>query len=204
MIDHLIWGVADLDAGVAELSERLGVRPALGGRHLGRGTANALLSLGHGTYLELLGPDPGRPPGTPVAMGLDLLERPRLVSWAVSSSDLEAGARAMREVGWDPGPITAMERRGPEGRTLRWRLTLAPEEAVPSVVPFLIDWGKSEHPSTSSPSGLRLSRLRLQHPRPETILPVLAALGCEVEVIRAAEPALLAELETEHGPELLR
>jgi Glyoxalase-like domain len=205
MIDHIVYGVDDLRAGVDDLEKQLGVRAAPGGKHVGRGTHNALLALGGDSYLEIIAIDPDQPASAePVPFALDRLRLPRLVGWATRVTDIEQSARRARDRGFDPGPIHAMSRRRPDGVLLEWHLTRHDEDPGRAAVPFLIDWGSSPHPSQASPTGVTLVELRAEHPSPDDLRRALDALGADVAVDEATEPALVATLDTPKGRVVLR
>ena len=206
MIDHLVYATPDIDGTVEELAGRLGVRATAGGRHPGIGTRNALLGLGGGAYLEIIGVDreaDARPDG-PRPFGLDRIDAPRLATWAASATGIEECVARARESGYDPGPVQPMSRRRPDGVELRWRLTPPSAEAI-ELVPFLIDWGDAvAHPSTTSVGGCRLVSFSGEHPEPEAVVAALEALGVELDVKPAATPALLAVIEGPGGAVELR
>jgi len=205
MIDHIVYGVDDLRAGIVDLAERLGVRAAAGGKHVGRGTHNALLALGGGSYLEIIAIDRDQPASAePVPFALDRVRLPRLVGWATRVTDIEQSAQRARDRGFDPGPVHAMSRRRPDGVLLKWHLTRHDEDPRQIAVPFLIDWGDSPHPSQASPAGVTLVELRVEHPSPDDVRRALAALDAFVPVDEATEPALVATLVTPSGKVVLR
>lgn len=158
VIDHLVHAVPDLAAGVADIAERFGVQPAPGGSHPGRGTANALLSLGD-CYLEIIGPDPAQPePADGRPFGVTATMEPGLVTFAVRPGDgetLDEVAAALLSAGHDPGPAVPMSRATPDGSELNWHLTY-PTMAAGGTIPFLIDWGLTPNPATTAPSAGRL------------------------------------------------
>jgi hypothetical protein len=204
-IDHIVYGVPDLEVGVEALAQQLGVRAAPGGRHVGRGTHNALLALGGRAYLEIIARDPGQPPGPgPLPFALDRVRLPRLVGWAIRTKDIEEQVTHARERGHDPGEVESMRRQRPDGSLLEWRLTRHAPDPGRLAVPFLIDWGSSPHPSESAPPGVRLVELRIEHPDPAALRAALEALGATARVDSGPEPALVATLDTPRGRVVLR
>lgn len=203
-LDHLVYAVRDLEQGIASIERLIGVRAAIGGKHTGRGTHNALLSLGTGAYLEIIAADPDQPPpAEPRPFGIDRVREPRLVTWAVRVADIERRVEAARASGYDPGPIAGMSRALPDGGELRWRLTLPRRRAGDGLVPFLIDWEPGPHPSQTAPAGAMLIELQGEHPRPDSVQPLLDAIGVELQLIESASPALIATIEGPNGTVLL-
>ena len=199
-LDHLLYATPDLDATVEELARRWGVRPAPGGRHPGRGTRNALLSLGPDSYLEILGPDPGQPPPVkPRWIGIDGLAAARLATWVARSGDLERDLEHARLAGEELGEVGAGARRREDGVELRWRMAGADAPRMGGVIPFLIDWGGSPHPGASSPGGCQLLELRAEHPDAARARVVIEAMGLELTVLDGPAPRLVARLATPNG-----
>ena len=202
-IDHLIYAAPDLDAAIADLEGRLGVRAAPGGRHEGIGTHNALLAVGPDSYLELIARDPTQPePQGPRPFGVDAVDHPRLVGWAVACDDIDVAVAAARGAGHDPGDPMAMTRTTPDGRTLNWRLTLG--AVTGGAIPFLIQWDTPAHPATTAPGGVTLDRFVIEDPQPDGVARALNAFGCDVGIEVADKPALVAHLDTPNGPVVLR
>ena len=199
--DHLVYVTSDVDRITDQLAERLGVRPAGGGSHIGRGTRNALLSLGPDVYLEILGPDPSQDVQQP---GSRFPVTPLLRTWAVKAPDIDATVATARQRGVDPGPAQSMSRARPDGLVLEWRLTagggggLGTDGSV-TLLPFLIDWGQTEHPALTAPAGCTLLSLRAEDQDPGAVRAKLEALGVDLEVALGLQPALVATIDTPNG-----
>ncbi|MFG6201949.1 VOC family protein [Nonomuraea sp. JJY05] len=197
-LDHLVYAVPDLAAGVIAFAEATGVTPAAGGSHPG-GTANYLIGLGPAAYLEIIGPDPAAAGARPRAFGLENLTAPRLAGWAVRPDDIDETVRRARALGVDPGEVQPLSRRTPAGTLLEWRLTRWADPAAVNPVPFLIDWGRTAHPAASGLPQLGLTSFTATHPDPDALRRELAAIDAELEISEGPEAALRAVLDTPRG-----
>jgi len=198
MLDHILLGSNDLDAGIAFVEQHTGLRAAFGGVHPGRGTRNALLSLGTGCYLEIIAPDPQQA-GVPDPYGLQSLATPRLVNWAVHLASLDEQVRRLTEADIAFEGPTAGSRNRPDGRVLHWR-TLRLKDDRHGLLPFFIEWGAgSVHPSADAPKGCRLVRFGAAAPRPDELGAVFARLGIEVRVESSDRPQLRAAIAGSQG-----
>lgn len=182
-LDHLVYGVTDLQAAVERVAAATGVRPVEGGRHLGRSTRNYLLGLTATAYLEIIGLDEENPPGPGVRVpfGLDHLTRDRLITWAIHPADAAAVAVESARLGADHGALETMSRLTTSGETLTWRLALAQPDATgqlqwDGLAPFIIDWGSTRHPATHLPQ-VRLESFTLTFPDAARLRALLDGLG---------------------------
>ena len=202
-LDHLVVGVSNLALGVEWITEFLGVRPVFGGRHPRLGTANYLLSLGPETYVELLGPDPDSESRTePLLFGIETLVEPRLVTWATRGTGLKELVAKANAHDVPLGQVRSGTRTRPDGIELTWEYSDPAAFPSKGLVPFMIDWGNTPHPSMSAPSAGQLISLRAEHPDPEGIRSMLDVLNLELRVDEGSEPALVARIRTLGGDEV--
>jgi hypothetical protein len=201
-IDHLMWAVPDLAAGVNRLESLTGVRATPGGAHPGMGTANALLGLGPGVYLEVIGPDPALDEPAGFGAILATLDGPELRSWAIRTDDIDAACAALTAGGWPTEP-RAMTRTTPDGTTLAWQVAAVASRRMGDRWPFLIDWGTSPHPSESAPPGGTLDALTIVDPEAAELTRLLRAVSCDDVEVNSGDSALAARLQTRAGPVVL-
>ena len=198
MLDHILLGTNNLDAGISYLEERSGVRPAFGGVHPGRGTRNALASLGELHYLEVIAPDPQQP-GAPDTFGLQPLATPRLIAWAVHLSDIAEQARRLTSasIAFD-GPAGGSRNR-PDGRVLQWK-SLRLKDDRRGLLPFFIEWGAgSVHPSADAPKGCRLAGFEVLAPDAAELAKTMETLGIDVRTAKGEHAQLRATIAGAHG-----
>lgn len=198
LLDHILLGSSDLDQGIAMVEKRVGVRAAFGGVHPGRGTRNALLSLGERRYLEIIAPDPKQDSVQAFAAQqlkvLKQLTEPRLVGWAVHPGKIETLATKLRKSNIAiHGPWPGSRAR-PDGRVLNWTsLNLADDHH--GMLPFFIEWATSSlHPSADAPAGCRLKSFAIADPNPAAMSELLQQLGIDVAVEHGGTPQLHARI----------
>lgn len=178
-IDHVMLGINDLDAGVRELEALTGVHAKFGGKHPGRGTQNALVSLGPETYLEIIAPQPG------ATTEFATLQHLTPVGFAVFASDVAAVRSELAKRGVKTTEPQAGSRATPAGTTLHWT-TFGILEPKLEVAPFFIRWDDlTTHPAKTSPGGCTLVALDVTAPH-------------DVETLRLAP-----NITTHTGPEAL-
>jgi hypothetical protein len=200
VLDHLMWGAPSLEAGIAAATQLFGVEAAPGGAHAGRGTCNALLSLGDGVYLEIIAPDPQQPGARGFAAQLAALAQPALITWAAGSRNLQAVAAAAEHAALQPrGPVTTT-RTTPQGELLEWQLLFLQGHAYGGLMPFFIDWLQCTHPAAVNPRAGELLQLTLHTPEAAALSEVFAALELPVAVEKSATPAIQALVATPREP----
>ena len=196
MLDHILLGCSDLDQGIAFVEQHTGVRPAIGGVHPGRGTRNALLSLGELHYLEVIAPDPAQV-GQKISREemvreLKSLTSPRIIEWAAHTTNIEGVAQRLRQFDIAFSGPTPGSRKRPDGRLLNWQ-TLNLNDDQNGLLPFFIQWGAgSVHPSVDAPAGCRLERFEVANINHSDLAATFRKLGIEVDVEKTEQPRIFA------------
>ena len=145
-VDHVIMAVADLDRAAGRLVEDTGLGSAPGGVHPAFGTANRIVPVGAGSYVELMavhdaGVAATSPVGRWVGAAGDNGDVP--AGWMVATDDLAAIA-ARLGVAVVPG-----QRHLPDGTTIGWRLAGIEAMVTEPPLPAFIAWDvpAGGHPS---------------------------------------------------------
>jgi hypothetical protein len=155
-IDHLIYGVTDLERAVRRFEDDHGLSATGGGEHREFGTHNRIVPVGHGQFIELLAvADPGSRHPLAVALSAWLQDGDeRLVALCLRPDDLDATAERLST------PVVPAQRHNADGEVLRWRLAGVEAALGLERLPFFIDWEGAErqldpqHASAASTDGI--------------------------------------------------
>ena len=201
-IDHIILGVNDLERGIAEFEAKTGVRPVFGGAHPGRGTHNAVASLGGGVYVEILAPNPAdTTPGNPTE-GLDYLHKMTAltpIGWALAAGDLADAKKRAEAAGMTVSQVRPGARRLPDGTTLEW-ITVGVTAPAHNWAPFFIQWSDTAlQPSRTAPGGCTLTSVTLADPNPDPLRALFDAIGFQMMVSQAEAGKMTLTLQCPKG-----
>jgi hypothetical protein len=150
-VDHVIYGVDDLEAAGRHFYEEFGLGSVEGGRHPGWGTANRIVPLGN-AYLELVAivdPDEAASSDFGRAVSKAIVTHEPLIGWVVATDDLEAVARRLRL------EVSRGSRTMPDGTTLTWQLAGLASSLKTGALPLFIEWG--------GPNELHPAKAHAQH-----------------------------------------
>ena len=204
-IDHIILSVDDLERGIDQLEKATGVRPVFGGAHPGRGTQNALLSLGNNQYLELLAPNPadssssGKGVAERIKARYARYTKPTPTGWAIHA--VAADAERARLIGkkFKSSDVEPGSRTKPDGQTLRWK-TFDPWGLENRLLPFAIEWGEgTAHPSTTSPAGCTLVDLAMESVAADSTRAIFARAGYPLNIKAGSKDRLILTIDCPKG-----
>lgn len=199
-VDHIIVGIDTLERGMRLLADLTGVTPVKGGVHPGRGTQNALMSLGSGVYLELIAPNFADTAAKASVAFFSQFTRLTPYGWAVHAKNADSVSTLAAKRGLAPGVVQQGSRARPDGKTLAWRTVVPWPQPYGAYLPFFIEWSASSpHPSTESPMGCTLAAVRMLSPAPDSLRMVINRAEVRVPVIRDEREGLQFDLDCPAG-----
>lgn len=188
LLDHVIFGVDDLNVAAKALLDDHGLSSVPGGRHPQWGTANRIVPLGN-SYLEIV-----------AVVDPEVALTSSFGRWVMAAN---SGAAGFRPLGWAVRTeelqavctrlsLTAAygSRQTDDGRVLTWILAGVERVASKPYLPFYIQWG----PNTALPGGVAV-----QHPRGETTLSRVHLTG-ELDQLKAWLGGVALPLTLHPGP----
>lgn len=207
--DHAVIAVRDLETAI-DRYRSLGFAVGPGGRHPGRGTANAIIRFGL-DYLELI---TVTDPAEAVAAGGNSLQVVRanaarestLLGYALATGRIQALAARLRGAGMElAGPIPRHRIR-PDGSRLDWSLLIPGGASWGTPWPFFIEWSTNHrrrlaieppgcHPNRiEAVAGIRLMVADLRPARHfyQTLMGLVPVSTGEVPHLAAARTSYLA------------
>jgi hypothetical protein len=171
-LDHIMYACLDLGEGIKEIELLTGVIPVFGGVHIGKGTQNALFSLGNNRgadqYFEVIAPDPNQD------INSDLVKSAGIRTWAVASNDLIKQQLVADSLGYK-SELVSMSRGLPDGGLLEWKLLFIVGHGFSFQFPFFIDWLGKPNPSSATPVGCELRTFKIRSEKSSELINLLAA-----------------------------
>ena len=200
-IDHLVYAVPDLEEAMSWFEKKSGVLPVIGGKHLTKGTKNALVNLGNKCYLELIAADLDNTTFSGNRwMGVDVIKLPKMTRWSLKTNDLVKDSKVLRDHNPEMGLMEEGQRKTTSGEMLNWQMTVPLPEPLVEVVPFITDWSKSGfHPTEKLPEVCTLESIKLYHPTPRYFESIFCKLGMKNLVEQGDSTQIVVLIGTPNG-----
>jgi len=154
-LDHVIYGVSNLESAVRRFADEYGLESVGGGEHREFGTRNAIVPVGRGQFIELMAiADKGSQHPLVLSLSAWLRDGDRLVAVCLRPANLDEVADRLSI------QVRPAERHNHEGEVLRWRLAGVEAALGRERLPFFIDWQGAErqldpqHAQTASTEGI--------------------------------------------------
>ena len=221
--DHLVVVARTLELGVQWCEAKMGITPGPGGEHALYGTHNRLFKIATPAfpmaYLEIIAINPGaaRAAQAPQRRWFDMddaalqaavADAPRLVSFVVNTTDIQAARSALTAQGIDRGPVLQASRHTRRG-LLSWQITVRADgqRLFNGALPTLIQWGKADdaepmrlHPRNSLPrSGVTLQGIAVTHPTAGKLQAAYEVIGLTGIALENGPANICATLHTPKG-----
>jgi len=200
-IDHIVLAVPNLEEGMKDFENLLGVAPKFGGYHTNQGTKNAILNLGNQIYLEIITVDfKNKNISAPRWMGVDLINIPKITRWSLKSENLNRDSIVIKNHNNMMGNIHGGQRKMSNGKLLTWEMILPLAKPEIEVIPFMTDWQNSDvHPTDSMEEICQLLDLTVSHPTPELIQPVFDELDVNLNILKSEITSINIKIKCPNG-----
>lgn len=201
-IDHLVYCVPDLEEAIQDLEHKLGIRASIGGKHITKGTKNALINLGHQCYFEILAIDKDNHTVTSNRwMGIDYIKKPKITRWSIKTTNLAQDAEIIKAYFPDLAQIHQGSRVTPSGAELNWKMTIPLAHPEVEPIPFLLDWSESQvHPTDGLREECQLEELILNLPdNSSKVKACMSLLEAPVKFQTATRPRITATITSPNG-----
>jgi hypothetical protein len=134
-------------------------------------------------------------------MGVDVLTKNQITRFALKSNDLISDSIILKEYNAAMGVKKEGSRHTATGNLLQWELLMPLAMPEVELVPFILDWSRSEtHPHDMLPDmGCTLIELYATHPKPENVSPFLDQLAYHVRIEKSNITTLRLTLNTPNG-----
>lgn len=205
-LDHIVYGVPDLEKAINAFQEQAGIAPTIAGKHPGLGTHNAVLSLGNLQYLEFIAIDPEAHITNRVlpswCAALLEISKPKIMTWVIRTDNMAEIVSKLNALGnLQIEPPQTFTRTKSDGTIVSMELAFKKEAPPPydGLVPFFINWGKTKHPSETVESKCEIKEWYGCHPKAKEIESLLSQVGIQFVVKERPTVEFHLKLQTPKG-----